>query len=1287
MDQRLKNLEDLSELLTKEMVQQSKSMIEINKNLLSEIKSLREAYVKQDEDFEEFKNLLKKIYELNKQQSSMQNQNPMMHPGQLAPSQQFPSQASASSQQLPPSISLNNLVGHSNNLNNSYMVDQINQSMLNNLSFQSERTPLNVNHQNQNNSCYSIPSSASAMMLNQQTTPYINNQLSVVQQQQLIASQKSAVSYQTTKQPLPQYNNVQGAGVPNFKPIPPSQGTYQQSQMPVLPQQHQQPPPAAQPVKPFSFGNLNKPPAPQNGTDAAKLEQRQIFNAPVPQSQTTSTPQPNQIKLQPDVIKPKPPQFQFSPTKQPEASKPTSQITAAPTVTAPTITAPAPSIFGSNLFKVATPEKKTSIFGSLTESSTVQKNLIKVPEPTKVGGEDEREETAGANPEEFVPQVDFKPIVKLQEVETKTGEEEEDILLKQRCKLFRFDMNAKEWKEKGLGDIKFLKHKKTGVVRILMRREQVLKICANHRVSSSMTIKEVSPKQYSWMATDFSENEPKSELLLAKFKLVEEATEFKKEFEKSVEASKQLPSTPQKAKEGTSVEVPKKETNKLAQLLNSNKWNCDACYAPNNNDCLKCMCCGNSKPGHVATEMPVTQTMPTTNINKQISFGAQPNTQTEGSPSKPFSFGTSQPANATAKAPFSFGMPQATNNTQSKIDFSTKQAEKNSGSATKEGSSLFQFKDMPTFGSLAAKQGSSFTGGIQSTNQPAKPLFGSTLQTPKTGEAEEEGAGNDNPEEYEPQVDFKPIVKLQEVETKTGEEDEIIIFKARSKLYRFDNTLKEWKEKGTGEMKVLRHKDHKNMYRILMRREQILKLCANHRITSDLKFEVFNEKQVRWHAEDYSEGVGKHEMLAVRFKHEDEAKLFLKECNNAIEVLKSEKSTEKTPVKETKPVTPAPTELKSNLSNMFKNDNALKPGTTEPAQTASEKSLNSNFTQISFGSNTQKSSPIVFGSAPVGGESKKVEDKPAPKFDFGSKTTFGEPAAPLFGTGAASKSIFGTTTPAFGNLAPKADATSIFGKKSDISFANLAQKTQPTGFSGGFIGGGLGSGNQAKPLFGSAFQTSITTTENADEEGAGENPEEYEPQVDFAPLVKLQEVETKTGEEDEDVLFKQRCKLYRFNNELKEWKEKGVGEMKILKHKLKDNTYRILMRREQVHKLCANHRISTTLKLENVSEKQITWYVQDCSEDVPHPEILLAKFRHEEEATKFKTEVEKIQKILSNPSAPSKSDSSDAVVIIKTVEATKEQVEKARRFMLPDNFYLYENLQTCKGCRGCENES
>ena len=82
-----------------------------------------------------------------------------------------------------------------------------------------------------------------------------------------------------------------------------------------------------------------------------------------------------------------------------------------------------------------------------------------------------------------------------------------------------------------------------------------------------------------------------------------------------------------------------------------------------------------------------------------------------------------------------------------------------------------------------------------------------------------------------------------------------------------------------------------NMHRILMRRDQVLKLCANHRITTDLTFELFNEKQVRWHAEDYSEGSGRHELLAARFKYPEEAATFKSECENALEILKREPTT------------------------------------------------------------------------------------------------------------------------------------------------------------------------------------------------------------------------------------------------------------------------------------------------------------------------------------------------------------------------------------------------------------
>ncbi|KAG8193069.1 hypothetical protein JTE90_017821 [Oedothorax gibbosus] len=80
------------------------------------------------------------------------------------------------------------------------------------------------------------------------------------------------------------------------------------------------------------------------------------------------------------------------------------------------------------------------------------------------------------------PDIHFEPVVQLPLVDTKTLEENEDTLFKMRAKLYRYDTvdDPPEWKERGTGEIKILKHKTEDYVRILMRRDKTLKICANH---------------------------------------------------------------------------------------------------------------------------------------------------------------------------------------------------------------------------------------------------------------------------------------------------------------------------------------------------------------------------------------------------------------------------------------------------------------------------------------------------------------------------------------------------------------------------------------------------------------------------------------------------------------------------------------------------------------------------------------------------------------------------------------------------------------------------------------
>ena len=48
----------------------------------------------------------------------------------------------------------------------------------------------------------------------------------------------------------------------------------------------------------------------------------------------------------------------------------------------------------------------------------------------------------------------------------------------------------------------------------------------------------------------------------------------------------------------------------------------------------------------------------------------------------------------------------------------------------------------------------------------------------------------------------------------------------RAKLFRFDKDTNQWKERGTGEVKILKSVEDK--LRLLMRRDGTLKICCNH---------------------------------------------------------------------------------------------------------------------------------------------------------------------------------------------------------------------------------------------------------------------------------------------------------------------------------------------------------------------------------------------------------------------------------------------------------------------------
>ncbi|XP_062086164.1 ran-binding protein 1 homolog b-like [Humulus lupulus] len=151
----------------------------------------------------------------------------------------------------------------------------------------------------------------------------------------------------------------------------------------------------------------------------------------------------------------------------------------------------------------------------------------------------EEEETTAAEDEDTGAQV--APIVKLEEVTVTTGEEHEDAILDLKSKLYRFDKDGNQWKERGAGTVKFLKHKESGKVRLVMRQSKTLKICANHLVLPTMTVTEHAGNDKScvWHATDFAEGELKDELFCIRFASVENCKLFMETFQEVAESQQQ----------------------------------------------------------------------------------------------------------------------------------------------------------------------------------------------------------------------------------------------------------------------------------------------------------------------------------------------------------------------------------------------------------------------------------------------------------------------------------------------------------------------------------------------------------------------------------------------------------------------------------------------------------------------------------------------------------------------------------------------------------------------------
>jgi Ran-binding protein 1 len=181
-----------------------------------------------------------------------------------------------------------------------------------------------------------------------------------------------------------------------------------------------------------------------------------------------------------------------------------------------------------------------SMFGGGPKKEKKEEEVDDVNEPSGAS----KPKTEDENPENEEPDVDFKPVVHLTEkVDTKTNEELEEQTFKMRAKLFKFDRDSREWKERGTGDVRLLKHKENSKTRLVMRRDKTLKVCANHYVVPDMKLSPNVGSDRSWVwnaAADVSEGEPEAQTLAIRFANSENANLFKEAFIKAQQENEAL---------------------------------------------------------------------------------------------------------------------------------------------------------------------------------------------------------------------------------------------------------------------------------------------------------------------------------------------------------------------------------------------------------------------------------------------------------------------------------------------------------------------------------------------------------------------------------------------------------------------------------------------------------------------------------------------------------------------------------------------------------------------------
>ncbi|XP_027496528.1 ranBP2-like and GRIP domain-containing protein 4 isoform X1 [Corapipo altera] len=837
----------------------------------------------------------------------------------------------------------------------------------------------------------------------------------------------------------------------------------------------------------------------------------------------------------------------------------------------------------------------SSVYATPLASSPVRKNLFRFGEsttgfsfsfksalsPCKSPAKQNQSRTSvGTDEDSDVTQEEerdgqyFEPVVPLPDlVEVTSGEENEQVVFSHRAKLYRYDKDANQWKERGIGDIKILQNYDNKQVRIVMRRDQVLKLCANHRITPDMNLQQMkgSDRAWVWTACDFADGERKVELLAVRFKLQDVADSFKQTFDEAKRAQeRETLITPLSSRANTPKESPCGK-NAVAVLEETTRERTDLSHGD-----------GTSDVTVEAAEVSNTSETPTKTVVSppKFVFGSESvKSIFSNEKSKTFTFGNTSatgslfgfsfnppkkseshiPAsqNTAQKEPEVSEPPKSSNATQKPVDSKVDDFP----TTTQDGPSNFSFRIL--------EKGFNFS--LFKSNPMAFWTSTSSLQpdskAEKTPVSEDNLSSDDVIIVYEltptpeqraladflklPSTFFCYKNKPGYVSDEDDDEDyETAVKKLNGRLYPSDS---EEKKKQQDPVKV--------------------GIAGKSEFSSERKCAATWEKKPtpEEKAEAEAQQVPSTSVCGVSSDTEQ----------NSPEDLKSEAK-----IQETKE-----NEVAGSSDLVCTTKEEMPPASTDEVTV---------FVQSATSSEETDSSTET---VQVLETSSRADDTPV---DLSTKKSDSDYSESTQGKVRENRVI------SFG-----------FGNTAGLSFADLASKS-----SGDFAFGSKDKNfkwaNTGAAVFGD-------TARKADEDEGGSDDEVvHSDDIHFEPIVSLPEVEVKSGEEDEEILFKERAKLYRWDRDATQWKERGVGEIKILFHTQK-KYYRVLMRRDQVLKVCANHVITKEMNLvpSDTSNNALIWTATDYADGEVKVEQLAVRFKSQEMANSFKRRFEECQLSLS----------------------------------------------------------